>query len=176
MPKKLIKRIFPDMNRIRQHKSLRLFGDRLHDPNLWHLNRRSVAGAFAVGLFSAFVPIPLQMVFAAFLATLFRCNLPISVLLVWISNPITTPPLALFAYKLGNWILGNPPGNLHFEFSIDWLFSLSSNALQPLLLGSLIMGCVASLLGYISVRLYWRYYVLRIWEKRRRKSIDNRKK
>ena len=38
----------PDHKLIREHKHLRIFGSMLHDPNLFHLNRRSVAGAFAV--------------------------------------------------------------------------------------------------------------------------------
>ena len=78
MAKKLIRRYLPDAHKIRDHKHLRLFGTLLHDPNLWHLNRRSVAGAFAVGLFMAFVPMPFQMIPAAALAILLRVNLPIS--------------------------------------------------------------------------------------------------
>ena len=70
MAKKLIRRYLPDPHKIRDHKHLRLFGTLLHDPNLWHLNRRSVSGAFAVGLFMAFVPMPFQMIPAAALAIL----------------------------------------------------------------------------------------------------------
>ena len=58
MPKKLIKRYMPDHRQIREHKHLQLFGSLLHDPNLWHLNRRSAAGAFAVGLFVRLYPFP----------------------------------------------------------------------------------------------------------------------
>ena len=70
MAKKLIRRFLPDAHKIRDHKHLRVFGTLLHDPNIWHLNRHSVAGAFAVGLFMAFVPMPLQMIPAAALMAL----------------------------------------------------------------------------------------------------------
>ena len=65
MPKKTIKKLMPDHQKIKSNKHLQIFGDLLHNGNLWHLNRRSVAKAFAVGLFFAFVPVPFQMVLAA---------------------------------------------------------------------------------------------------------------
>ncbi|SIQ68664.1 DUF2062 domain-containing protein [Aeromonas hydrophila] len=48
MPKRLIQRWLPDPATLKEHKHLRLFGKLLLDANLWHLNRRSAAGAFAV--------------------------------------------------------------------------------------------------------------------------------
>lgn len=61
MPKRLIQRWLPDPATLKEHKHLRLFGKLLLDANLWHLNRRSAAGAFAVGLFMAWVPLPCQL-------------------------------------------------------------------------------------------------------------------
>jgi len=55
----------------------------------------------AVGLFCAFVPLPIQMLLAAAAAIIFRVNLPISVGLVWITNPVTIPPMFYFCYKVG---------------------------------------------------------------------------
>ena len=71
MPKRLIKKFFPDPETIKEHKHLKVFGSLLYDPNLWHLNRRSFAGALAVGLFVAFIPLPTQMIIAAALAIIF---------------------------------------------------------------------------------------------------------
>ncbi|WP_159217560.1 DUF2062 domain-containing protein, partial [Klebsiella pneumoniae] len=80
----------------------------LYNPNLWCLNRRSAAGAFAVGLFMAFVPLPSQMIMAAGLAIVLGVNLPLSIALVWITNPITMPVIFYFTYKLGAWLMGTP--------------------------------------------------------------------
>lgn len=146
---------------------MHLFGDLLHDPNLWHLNRRSVAGGFAVGLFTAFIPIPFQMLLAAGIAIVSRVNLPISVLLVWISNPITMPPMFYSAYKLGQWLLGGTPGEFHFELSMDWLMTELGEVWKPFLLGCLLLGIASALVGYTTIRLYWRYLVVQRLEKRR---------
>lgn len=86
MPRKFIKRFMPDHDVIKRQKALRVFGNVLYNPNLWCLNRRSAAGAFAVGLFMAFVPLPSQMIMAAGLAIVLGVNLPLSIALVWITN------------------------------------------------------------------------------------------
>ena len=54
--KRLMRRLAPDTKAMQEHERLRVFGRLLHDPNLWHLNRRSAAGAFAVGLFMMYMP------------------------------------------------------------------------------------------------------------------------
>ena len=65
------KRFLPEPHRVRNHKHLRHFGDLLHDPGIWHLNRRSASGGIAVGLFCAFIPLPIHMIVAAAVAILF---------------------------------------------------------------------------------------------------------
>jgi uncharacterized protein (DUF2062 family) len=65
MPRRTIRRLLPKPHAIRDHKSLRLVRERLHDPNLWHLNRHSVSVAAFVGIFVAFIPVPMQMLIAA---------------------------------------------------------------------------------------------------------------
>ena len=167
MPKKYFKRIMPDHKRIREHRHLQVFGTLLHDPNLWHLNRRSVAGAFAVGLFNAFVPVPFQMILSAGAAILFRVNLPLAVALVWITNPITIPPMFYGAYKIGAWILGRPEREFNFELSWDWLTRELSSNWEPFLLGCFVAGSVSALLGYTAVRLFWRWHVVQQLKQRK---------
>jgi uncharacterized protein (DUF2062 family) len=171
MAKKLLKRYLPNTRTIREHKHLQIFGTLLHDPNLWHLNRYSVATAFSVGLFVAFVPIPFQMVLAAAIAIIFRANLPISAALVWVSNPITMPPLFYSAYKLGGAILGRTPGKFNFELTFEWLLNGLGAIWQPFLLGCFICGSLLAIFGNLFIRALWRYSVSRDWNIRKLKRI-----
>jgi uncharacterized protein (DUF2062 family) len=158
---------------MREHRAITLFGTLLHDPNLWHLNRRSVAGAFAVGLFWSFVPIPFQMVTAAATAILTRVNLPIAVALVWITNPLTMAPVFFFAYKLGQWVLGTPPHPFSFELSWEWLLSDMLRIWKPFLLGCFILSVSTSIAGYVSIRVFWRLWVVRRLERKRERLARN---
>ena len=115
--KKTLKRLSPDPETLRNHKHLGWLSKHLHDRSLWNFNRRSISKAFAVGLFCAFVPVPFQMILAAPAAVIFSANLPLSVALVWITNPVTMPPIYYGCYKLGAWMLG-------VEVQQDFIMSL----------------------------------------------------
>jgi uncharacterized protein (DUF2062 family) len=171
MPKKFIKRWFPHHHAVHYHRSMRFLGPLIHEPDLWHLNRHSVAGAFAVGLFCAFIPLPLQMMLAGATAVALRVNLPISVSLVWITNPLTFAPIFFFNYQLGTLILGRPIQIHQFRLSLDWLISELNTLWAPLLVGSLVVATVSAVLGYLFVRILWRILVIYQWTYRRRKRI-----
>lgn len=160
MPRKFFQRFLPHPKTIRENKTLQIFGDWLHEPNLWHLNRRSVAGAFAVGLFFAWMPVPFQMVLAAGCAILARTNLPLSVALVWITNPVTIPPMFYFAYTVGTWIVGEPVVDFNFELTIDWLLNEMSVSWKPFLVGCFTLASCSSIIGYLSINWIWRYSVM----------------
>ncbi|MFQ5469406.1 MAG: DUF2062 domain-containing protein [Gammaproteobacteria bacterium] len=175
MPKRIIKRFMPDHKTIREHKHLQLFGTLLHDPNLFHLNRRSVAGAFMVGLFVAFIPIPFQMLLAAAVAIVSRVNLPIAVTLVWVTNPVTMGPIFYFAYVLGSKILLVPTQNIQFEVTIDWMLTQLGAIWEPFLLGCLILATICALLGNLIIRGLWRLQVIKNWQTRKEQRWANRK-
>ena len=160
MPRKFFQRFLPHPKTIKENKTLQIFGDWLHKPDLWHLSRRSVAGAFAVGLFFAWMPVPFQMVLAAGTAIWIGTNLPLSVALVWVSNPVTIPPMFYFAYKVGTWIIGETATDFNFELSFNWLLNELSAIWQPFLVGCFTMAASCSLLGYLIINGIWRYSVL----------------
>lgn len=136
------------------NRYLQIFGDVLHNPNLWHFNRRSVANATAIGLFCAYLPMPFEMLAAALGAILFSGNLPLAIAWVWISNPVTWIPLYTPAYLLGNWLLDKEAataGHVTMNVLIE--------SYAALWLGCLIIGTVASICGWIIVHQLWRLKV-----------------
>lgn len=170
MPRKLLKRFMPDHKTMQEHPHLQKFGQRLIEPKLWHLNRKSVAGGAALGLFIGFMPIFGQMFLAAALAIFFRVNLPFSVTAVWVSNPLTVAPIFFFSYKLGAWVLQMPVGQHSFSPTWEWLTTDFLTIWQPLILGSVICGIIAAIIGVLAVRLMWRLIVIRNWLQRRHKN------
>lgn len=154
---------------------LSIFGTLLHDPNLWHLNRRSASGAFAVGLFCAFMPFPFQMGMAAALAIPLRVNLPLSVATVWISNPFTMPPLFYGAYLVGATVMDTPEKEFAFELSWTWILESVETIGPAFLVGCLICAVFFSLAGFFSLNYLWRLSVSKAWNKRLNKRCKKTK-
>ena len=178
MPRKYFRRYLPDPEALRSSRMVGLFGRWLQHPNLWHLNRRSVAGAVAIGLFSGLVPGPLQMLTALLLAIPLRKNLPVALLVTLYTNPFTIVPLYLLAYAYGQFLLpGERAANVapfDFDWSnfgesmrglMEWMLSLG----KPLALGLVALACTLALLGYVAVQLGWRTYVVVAWRARARR-------
>ena len=65
MRKTKLKRYLPSPQDVRTNKALRPVEHLLARSEIWHLNRRSAAGAVFIGLFCAFIPLPMQMIMAA---------------------------------------------------------------------------------------------------------------
>jgi hypothetical protein len=173
MARKLIRRYLPNPTAIRNNPALQFLGELLHDPNLFHLNRHSVSVAFFVGIFVAFIPIPMQMAVAAVFALVLRCNLPISVALVWISNPLTMPAMFFATYQFGRWILQAPPVTVSLELSWSWLVNEFSLIWMPLLTGSLVSGLIFGGVGYVTMQVFWRWQVTKNWERRKKRRVRN---
>ena len=184
MPRQLLRRYLPTPEKIASMQGLGRLRPYLSDPNLWHLNRRSVSGAMYWGLFCAFLPIPMQIVPVTLGAIFFRVNLPLSIVLVWLTNPITILPVLYSAYWVGASVLGVPMLDMHnisvlFGQLIRWVLQQGSNPFSsdgsaaliwPLLLGLLIEAVVFSLVGGTLTRLLWRWHVVRDWRKRQQRK------
>lgn len=166
MPKKFIQRYLPKPEKLREYKSLEFIADHIADPRMWSLTRSSVAGAFSIGLFVAFTPMPMQMLLAAALAGWFRVNLPLSVALVWVTNPLTMPPIYYACYLFGSWLMGAPAASEPSNGFTDWVFAHFNQIWPPLLLGCLVIGTTLSIVSNIAIRLIWRWQVSINWKKR----------
>lgn len=152
-----------------QHRFRRWLGHRLHDPNLWHFGRRSVARATGVGLCLAFFPIPIHMLLVAPIAIALGINLPVLIAATWITNPITWVPIFYFAYRLGAYVTGTAPIDVDaLSLGHDWqgLRLVFARIWLPLCTGAAICGGVCGTLGYFGVECLWRLGVARRWRAR----------
>jgi uncharacterized protein (DUF2062 family) len=177
--RKFFRRFTPHPDKVRSHRMVAAFGSWLHHPNLWHLNRKSVPGAVAIGLFSGLVPGPLQMLMALMLAVPLKKNLPVALLLTLYTNPFTIVPLYLLAYEYGKLLLGYEKHDARIEpFQTDWsnladsLRALGEWMLglgKPLGVGLVALGLTLGAAGYVATRLGWRLYVVSAWRARARR-------
>lgn len=176
--RKFFRQLHPQFEAIRSHHWLRPFAGWLHHPDLWHLHRRSVAGAVAVGLFCGLVPGPFQVISAVLFAVLLRVNLPLAAVVTAYTNPFTIVPLYLLAYELGRFVLGasnginvEPPPfpEMHWDNWASALWEWMSALGEPLLLGLPLLALGLSIAGYLLVRIVWRLVVVWRWRARARR-------
>ena len=136
----------------REDVNLGWLNKHLHDPYLWKWNKRTISRAFAVGLFCAFMPIPLHTLLAAALAVVFSSNILLSMALVWVNNPITMVPIYYYTYKLGSYILGMEL-DPNFVFTLEYILENLTTTTIALCVGGLIVSPIAAILGYITILL-----------------------
>lgn len=179
MPRKFFRRHLPSHDSVRRHRFLGRFRAFLHHHNLWHLNRHSVAGGFAVGLFAGLVPGPFQMLCAAILAIAFKVNLPVALVTTLYTNPLTIGPLYLIAYEIGRLFVGSSGAvtdapALDWQRFGEWLEAFAHWTLslgKPLAVGLVVLAVSLAVLGYLFAQAAWRAYVILSWRKRRRRRV-----
>jgi len=179
MPRKFFRKYLPEPDSFMQNRYVRIFGSALHHPNIWQLNRRSVAGGVAVGMFAGLIPgsNPVQFIASAILSMVFRVNLPVAVFVTLYTNPFTIVPLYIIAYKLGAFFIGPQNGNVpqqelelwNLPFSewlpalLHWLAAMG----RPLAVGLFLLGLLLAVAGYVAIHLAWRAYIVMQWRKRK---------
>ena len=106
--------------------------------------------------------------------------LPLALFTTLYTNPFTIVPLYLAAFTIGEWILG---GGGHFTAPPEWAGSWSGAGLlewletlaqwmlglgRPLALGLITLASVLSATAYLLVRVVWRQYLVRAWQRRKK--------
>ncbi|MGB6018329.1 MAG: DUF2062 domain-containing protein [Sulfurimonadaceae bacterium] len=127
------------------------------------VNRNSVSKAILVGLFFAFIPMPLQMLAVILMIPFIKFNVPIGVSLVWITNPVTMPFIFYGELVIGDLLTLTPiTQDLDFVvelFTMDWFtnefLSKLMEIIVPMYIGALFTATTMSAGGYYLVRYLW---------------------
>ena len=172
MPRKIINRLIPNMTSAVKRPSMGWLKKLISDPNLLHINRHSVSLAVYIGIVSAFVPLPGQTIIALLMCFWFGANLPIAAVVIWVSNPITIPPMFYLTYRLGSLLLGTQPIDFTLSLTWQWLLDVGTQIILPLMVGSLLCGILFATIGYFFVLQLWRWKVVQSWERRNAERID----
>lgn len=166
-----LRKYLPEPEAILAKKWAAPFRPWLGHPNLWHLNRRSVPCAVAIGLFCGLIPGPFQMLGALLLAIPLRANVPLAMVTTVYTNPLTIVPLYVLAYGYGRLLLGDraPPAEaapLHSHWSVAELWHWAESLGRPLAVGLVALAITLAVVGYFATRLAWRAYVVTAWRRR----------
>ena len=176
-PKKFLRRYFDGRDTSASLRKFGWLGEGIHSRELRHFSRKSVAGGVSLGFFLAFIPIPIQMLLAVPASVMAKVNLPVTMLALWISNPLTMAPLLIFAYKVGAWMTNQSGAlsTLAFEPTFSGLAEKLNEIWWPLSVGCLMCGIGAAIIGNYLVRWLWLLFLLRSKRKnRQRRNTGNR--
>ena len=143
--------------RLKGNSLLRWFSRHFLDKRVWKPTQHTLAGGVAIGCFVTVQLIPVQMPLAVLLSAAFRVNIPIALILCWLSNPATLVPIGVGEYQLGHWILeriGDP--------GTTWIAAIEHENLAKALAyarymytGGLVVGTVLAPLGYCLAWALW---------------------
>jgi len=122
-------------------------------------NRKMVSRAVFVGLFIAFIPMPMQMVAVIAVMPFFRFNVPIALAMCWLSNPFTMPPMYYLEYLTGSFLLGTEVEPV--KMTLEWFSDNIGNIFIPLYVGTLFYSIIGASAAYYLVNYFWKLSVER---------------
>jgi uncharacterized protein (DUF2062 family) len=163
----------PRRETIDQYWLLRPFARQLSQPNLWHLNHRSVPRGVALGLGVGVIIPFMHVVIAALLAIPVRANVALAAAFTLVVNPLTIPPIYYAAYRIGSWELRHdamvidPAAAEHASGELSRFLFWIHHASGPIALGILTISAGAALTGYVVSAVGWRLWIRSKWRHRR---------
>ena len=134
-------------------------------PEYLATNRKMISRGVFLGIFIAFIPMPMQMAAVLLFVPLFRFNVPIALAMCWLSNPFTMPPMYYMEYLTGSFFLGVEPEPV--ELTLDWFSDNIDAIFIPLYFGTAFYSIFGSILAYWGVNHFWKASVHKAKKKHR---------
>ena len=137
-----------------QHKKITEFLKKYKiPPEYFQANRKMITRGILIGLFIAFIPMPMQMAAVVAVTPFVRFNVPIAIAMCWLSNPITMPPMYYMEYLTGSFFLGIEPEPV--ELTLEWFSNNLSKIFVPLYVGTAFYSVFGSITAYYVVNWLW---------------------
>lgn len=138
-----------------KHEKLKSFIKKYKIPREYlSTNRKMVSRAVLLGVFIAFIPMPMQMAAVIAFMPFFKFNVPIGLAMCWLSNPFTMPPMYYMEYLTGSFFLNMKPEPV--EMTLKWFSDNLEKIFIPLYAGTLFYSVIGSLLAYWAVNHFWK--------------------
>ncbi len=168
-------RFFKHPRKLKTRPLMRWFARHFLDKRVWKPTQHTFSGGMAVGTFITLQLLPIQMPSAAILAAIFRVNIPIAIVMCWVSNPVTMAALVPLEYQVGKWVLDlltdvpSTPFPTKFPEDIaDMWLALKEHA-PVMLFGGVVLGAVLVPVSYVLTYLTWG--ALEHWNKFRKQPV-----
>ena len=123
-------------------------------PEYLAANRKMISKGVFIGIFIAFIPMPMQMALVLAVMPFTKFNVPIALTMCWLSNPFTMPPMYYMEYLTGSFLLGIEVSSV--ELTLDWFGDNIDDIFIPLYFGTAIYSIIGSLSAYWIVNHFWR--------------------
>ena len=117
------------------------------------INRKMVTRAVLIGIAIGLIPMPFQMLLVVGMIFFVKFNVPIALLMVWLSNPLTMPFMYYVEYVTGVYLLGMD--GLVVELSLEWFETNFARIFIPLYVGTLFYMLTLAPLVYALVNWLW---------------------
>lgn len=163
-------------------KWMKIFGQRTLNPLLWYVNRKSISKAIFIGTFWGMLPLPFHSILIVLTVLIFKVNLPVSVCLAWLTNPLTLVPILYVGFWLGTKIF--QVNMIDQEMLLGVLHQISHfithfgeghldlSLVKILLSGLILEALIFAVLFFILTRVFWRWNIM--WHYRRRRLSKNK--
>ncbi len=123
-------------------------------PEYLSTNRKMVARAVFLGIFIAFIPMPMQMLLVLAFIPFFKFNVPIALAMCWLSNPFTMPPMYYMEYLTGAYLIGSEIEPV--QMTLDWFSENIDDIFIPLYVGTFFFSAIGASLGFWAVNHFWK--------------------
>jgi len=121
------------------------------------VNRTMVTKALFIGLFVALLPIPMQMLVVIIMMKFLKFNVPLAILLCWITNPVTMPFIYYIEYYIGSFVLNTEL--LSIQMNLEWFNENFKNIFIQLYIGAIVVASTIASFSYFITNYLWIYIV-----------------